>query len=110
MLLENEEVDAVIEQLGMDDRLLLAESMLGEDAMQFMTSDMGRYLAGRVNQDRTEAYLALAKTSWWRKRRIVQLQQRIEMAESLMSYIRDIIMSGKSALAELDKRSSTGEM
>ena len=113
MLLENDEVDAVIDQLAIDapdDRLLLAESMLGEDAMQFMTSDLGRYLTGRINQDRAEAYLLLGRTPWWRKRRIMSLQRKIEMTESLMNYFRDLIMSGKSAMAELDKRSTTGEI
>jgi hypothetical protein len=104
--------DAIIEALALDspdNRILLAETMLGEDAMEFMTSDLGRYLIGRVNQDRGEAYFDLAKTPWWRKRKIVQLQQRIEMTEALMTYFREIILSGKSALAELDKRNQTGE-
>ena len=109
---DNNEVDAIVDALSLDspdNRILLAETMLGEDAMEFMTTDLGRYFIGRVNQDRGEAYLVLAKTPWWRKRKIVQLQQRIEMTESLMLYFREIILSGKSALAELDKRNQTGE-
>lgn len=104
-------IDAIIDALSTDspDGILMAEAMLGEDAMEFMTSDLGRYLTGRINQDRAEAYMKLAKTPWWRKHRITQLQQKIDMTESLMTYFREIILSGRSALAELDKRKTTGE-
>ena len=108
----DEGADEIIEALSMDmpdNRLLLAESMLGEDAMEFMTSDLGRYLVGRANQDRADAYFALSKTAWWRKRKIVALQQKIEMTETLLTYFKEVILTGRSALAELDKRHTTGE-
>lgn len=107
-----EEIDAIADALAVDmpdNRLLLAESMLGEDAMEFMTSDLGKYLLGRVNQDRAEAYLALGKCPEWRFWKRLELRRTIDMTEHLMTYFREIILSGRSALAELDKRSTTGE-
>ena len=112
MQLDGTEVDAVLDSISgdnLDGRLLLAETMLGEDAMQFLTTDLGRYVIGRLNQDRTEAYLALAKTAFWRRRRIVTLQQTIAMTERLMTYFRQVIASGRSALAEMERSQQTGE-
>lgn len=109
---DENEVDAIAEALAIDEpdsRLLLAQSMLGEDAMEFMTSDLGRYLIGRVNQDRAEAYLQLARVPEWRFWKRLELRKTIEMTEHLMTYFREIILEGRNALAELDKRNTTGE-
>ena len=107
-----EEIDAIADALATDmpdGRLLLAESMLGEDAMEFLTSDLGKYLIGRCNQDRAQAYLDLAKVPEYRIWKRLELRKTIQMTEHLMTYFREIILSGRSALAELDKRNTTGE-
>lgn len=93
-----------------DNRLLVAEGMLGQDAADFAKSDLGRYLIGRANIEIMEATDALKRTLPWRKRRIQQLQNDVWRAEHFKQWLLQAINSGRTALSELDRRTTTGEM
>lgn len=93
-----------------DNRLLVAEGMLGSDAVEFVKSDLGRYLIGRATIDVREATDSLKKTWPWRKRRIQQLQNEIWRAEHFKGWLLQAITSGRTALSELDRRTTTGEL
>ena len=111
MLLNSEDALDELQDIfrGNDDRLLIAESMLGEDAAEFVKSDLGRYLIGRANQEIEDAVELLKKTASWRRNRIAQLQHNIRVAESAKEWILECIVSGKTALAALERRRTTGE-
>lgn len=93
-----------------DNRQLVAEVMLGQDAVDFAKSDIGRYLIGRANIEIREATELLKKTWPWRKRRIQQLQNDVWRAENFKIWLLQQINSGRTALSELDRRTTTGEM
>src|SRR5258708_1065288 len=93
-----------------DNRLLVAEGMLGQDAVEFAKSDLGRYLIGRANLDVMEGTDALKTTFPWRKRRIQQLQNAIWRAEHFKQWLLQAINAGRTALSELDRRTTTGEL
>src|SRR3990167_4936965 len=99
---------ALIEQEP-DGRLLLAETDLGEDAAQFMRSDLGRYVIGRVNIELAELNAKLKRTFPLRWRRIMKLQNEIWRRETFKTYLLEAIQSGRSALAELSQRQSENE-
>ena len=94
---------------GEDNRILIAESILGEDAAEWVKSDLGTYVIGRANQEIKEATDSLKKTLPWRWRRIQHLQNRIRIAESVKGWLIEAIATGRTALAELDRRHTTGE-
>ena len=108
LLDDNEEIEAIVEALTKepDGRLLMAETDLGEDAAQFLTSNLGRYLIGRVNIEINEFYGKLKTTFPLRWKRIMQLQNEIWKREAFKMYLIEAIQSGRSALAELSQRSN----
>jgi hypothetical protein len=99
---------ALIEQEP-DGRLLLAETDLGEDAAQFLTSDLGAYIIGRINIEIREFNDKLKTTFPMRWRRIQELQNEIYKREALKMYLLQAIQSGRSALAELSQRQREAE-
>ncbi len=112
MLLDNpNEIEALTEALTRepDGRLLLAETDLGEDAAQFLTSDLGKYIIGRINIEISEFNGKLQTTFPLRWKRIMQLQNEIAMRETFKVYLLQAIQSGRSALAELSQRQMEAE-
>lgn len=77
--------------------LLIAEAMLGQDAQEFLSSELGRYLLGRADQEKEEAIDQLKRISPWRKRRITELQNAIWRAESIKEWIVEMIQTGQAA-------------
>ena len=113
MILDNpDEIEALTEALiaqQPDGRLLLAEIDIGEDVAQFLTSQLGRYIIGRVNAEIAEANDKLKTTFPLRWRRIMQLQNEIWKREALKIYLVEAIRSGRSALLELSQRQAEAE-
>lgn len=93
-----------------DNSLMIAEGMLGQDAIEFAKSDLGRYLIGRANIEIKDATEQLKRTFSWRRRRITQLQNEIWRAEMFKVWLLQQIQAGRTALAELDRRTQTGEI
>lgn len=87
----------------MDD-LLYAEAMLGEDAKEFLASDVGRYLIGRAEQEAEEAADKLKRISPWRRRRITELQNEIWRAESVRGWLIEMVKAGDSATHALEQQ------
>lgn len=81
---------------------LFAEAALGRDVEEFISSDVGRYLLGRCEQDIKDAQDKLAVVSPWRRNRIKQLQNEIWRAKSIVRWLSEIVSAGKQAEAVLD--------
>ena len=100
---DDQEVMELAQTLAQDmDPTLLAEVHLGEDASDFLKSDLGRYIVGRANQDIIDDVRALKKTAPWRTRKIRDLQNRIAVRESVKGYLLEAIHSGRMALDSLE--------
>jgi hypothetical protein len=84
------------------DQALYAEAILGKDAEEFLRTDLGRYLLERVEEEEKDAMEALANTSPWRRRRIVDLQAKVWRARSFKSWISELIVTGRQALQQLE--------
>lgn len=78
-------------------RTLVAEADLGFQAREFMASDLGRHFVGCAHQELEDTQLALAKVSPWKFWKVQELQNRIWRAEFLLQWLRDLLISGKSA-------------
>jgi len=79
----------------------LAEAILGRDAEDFLRSEIGRYVIGRCEQERSEALSALATVSPWRRNRIRQLQSQVWRAESVKGWLVELVTAGRQAEAVL---------
>lgn len=101
---ELDELQELIADLSPESHTLFAEAVLGRDAVDFFTSELGRCMVGFAKQDLDEALQKLRKTSPWRWRRIQQLQNEVELAERFLLYVRDLIIRGIGAEKTLAER------
>lgn len=85
--------------------ILWAEATLGRDADEFLKSDIGRYLAGRCEEEVATAQEQLAVVSPWRRNRIRQLQNQIWRANSVRSWLIELVSAGQQAEIQLDEQS-----
>lgn len=91
------DLQELLSSLDPTTRTLVAEVDLGMQARDFMRSDLGRHLVGCLNQEILLAQEELDKVATWRRRRIQDLQNRVWRSKFMLSWLRDLILSGKSA-------------
>jgi hypothetical protein len=82
--------------------VLAAEAILGRDADEFLSSEIGRYLLGRCELEIAEAHMQLARVSPWRRNRIRQLQNEVWRAQSVRGWLIELIQAGQMAEAALE--------
>lgn len=83
---------------------LLAEAILGRDAEEFLSTELGRYITGRCEQEIAEAQELLNRVSPWRRRRIQDLQNQIYRAQSLREWVAELVSNGRQAEAALSEQ------
>ena len=98
------EIQGLLDALDPSTRTYIAEMDLGQQAIEFVESDLGRYIIGCVHAEIEEASRALKGTLPWRFWRIQELQNRIWRAESLLLWLRDLIAAGKAANQALEEQ------
>lgn len=84
------------------DTELVAEAVLGRDAEDFIQSDIGRYIIGCAEQESYEAMDQLKRIYPWRRRKIQELQNKIYRAESIQSWLAELVIKGKQAIQQLE--------
>ena len=104
---ESAALQELIAQLDPESRTFFAEAALGRDAREFFDTDLGRYMVGCAQQEYAAAMAKLKTVAWWRRKRIVQLQNEAWRAEQFMVWLRDLIMQGKAAEIALEERDET---
>ena len=104
---EREELQTMLDELDPESRTLFVEATLGREAEEFFRSDIGRYMVGCAQQEYALASAKLKRVSWWRKRRIQELQNEIWRAEQFMVWLRDLIIRGKASEMSLEEREET---
>ncbi|MFA5632975.1 MAG: hypothetical protein WC997_15825 [Porticoccaceae bacterium] len=85
------------EFLSQEEETLFAEAMLGQEAITFLNSDLGRVLRGYALQQREEAKEELLKTAPWRKRKIASVQFKAAVANQFLQFVREAVMRGEIA-------------
>jgi CelD/BcsL family acetyltransferase involved in cellulose biosynthesis len=89
--------------------LLMAEAVLGRDAREFLSSEIGQYIVGRAGIEKQEAQDQLSRVSPWRRNRIRQLQNEVWRAESVVSWLAELITNGQQAEAVLEEINATDD-
>jgi hypothetical protein len=90
----------------MSEDLMWAEAVLGRDAEEFISSDIGRYLIGCAQEELGRAQDELAQVSPWRRNRIRQLQNQIWRAKNVQQWLTEVISAGRAAQAMLEDKAS----
>ena len=96
-----------IEFVDSRERELFAAAKLGEDVRKFLRSDVGRYIHGKAKidlEDAKEQLLNCNLLTFWGRRKARQLQQKAEVARSVLRYCVDAINDGELAFQELSER------
>lgn len=104
---EAEALQELLNSLDPESRGLHLEFDMGEQASEFVHSDIGRYMIGAAKQDMEEAHSKLARTLPFRWRRIQALQNEIRVGEMFLLYLRDLIIRGTAAGKALEQRDET---
>ena len=87
----------LLDRLDPQTRTLVAEVDLGLQAREFANSDLGRHLVGCLHQEMALAQSALNETQFWMFWKIQRLQNQIWRSKFMLGWLRDLILSGKSA-------------
>lgn len=82
---------------------LYAEAMLGRDAEEFLNTDLGKYLLARAEEQEQEAMEELATVFPWNRWKIQRLQNKLWQARSFKDWLKEMIVTGRQALAQLDQ-------
>lgn len=93
-----------VEFVDQRERELFARAELGEQARQFLAGNVGRYLHGRVKLELEEAQQRFADCdpdSWFGRRKMRKLQQKIEHCRMFMRFMVDCIQDAETAYSEL---------
>jgi hypothetical protein len=80
---------------------LYAEVLLGDEAISFLNSDLGRVLRGYAIQEVEEAKTALLTCPWWNKRKLQRLQFRAAVANQFLGFIQEALIRGRVAESNL---------
>jgi len=81
-------------------------AVFGRQVEDFLKSDIGDYLLQCAKRKEMLAMEQLKRVSPWRRRRIQQLQNEIEIAESIQGWLGDAIASGHAALEQLQEEAT----
>lgn len=101
---ERQELQDLLTSLDPESRTFFIEATIGREANEFFSSDIGRYMVGCAQQEYAEASAKLKVCAWYRRRRIIELQNKIWRAEKFMVWLRDLIIRGKASELALQER------
>ncbi len=88
--------------LNAQEEVLFAEAMLGQQAIDFLNSDLGRVLRGYAMQEVQECKDKLLKTPVWRWRKIIKLQHRAAVAQQFVRFVQEALLRGRVAERNLE--------
>lgn len=86
---------------------LIAEAILGRDAEDFWKTELGRYILGRLKQEREVAVDALIAVQPMDERKIRELQNELWRIDTVKGWFSELIMSGKQAEVALNEPTET---
>ncbi len=81
----------------------MAEAILGRDAQEFLSTELGRYLVGRAELEEREALEKLSEVSAWRVLRVQELQAQVWRARSVRAWLAEIVQAGNAAEAAMEQ-------
>ncbi len=84
------------------ERALFTEARLGQEAINFLSSDLGRLLQGRAQQEKEWAMNELLRTESHDEHRIRTLQNKAQRANQFIQWIGEAIQNGKVAEQQIE--------
>lgn len=104
--LQDSEIINSVEFIDQREKLLFANAQLGEQARDFLTSPVGRYLHGRAkelaDQAREEA-LDIHPWTPFTRRKLAKAREKAAHASHFIKWCADIIIEGDQALTQLEE-------
>jgi hypothetical protein len=86
------------------DATLLAEGVLGKDAEEWLSTELGRTVLGMAEAESKEALEQLKTVQPWRWLKIRELQNTVWRAESFQTYLADLITRGRQAIQTMEQQ------
>jgi hypothetical protein len=82
-----------------DERVSVAQ--FGKQVEMFLETDIGRYLVSRAKEDIDQAVEEMKRTNPHDVKLMLTVQNRVHVAETVLSWLGDAIRSGHSSLESL---------
>ena len=76
-------------------------AQFGKQVEMWLDTDVGRYLVKRANDEINEAVEAMKRTNPQDVKLMIEVQNRVKVAESVLGWLGDAIQEGHSALESL---------
>lgn len=86
------------------ERVLFAEVQIGQEARDFLATQLGQYLRGCAEREIADCTAAIAEVnpdSWFGRRKIKRLQQDMAGAKRFIQWLAEAIQAGNLAEKEL---------
>lgn len=96
-----------IEQMDNDERTLYAQALLGQDADDFFSSDLGRYIIGMALQDEKAASSELREVDPTDAAKVSNLQIKANTPALAIQWLANAIEEGREALSQLEQMNDT---
>ena len=89
--------------------MLQAQAILGADAEEFLSSELGRYIAERIEEEIATAQRALEDADVFDTDRLLQLQNNAKRARQLEDWFIGLIQEGRQAIQALEALHAEGD-
>lgn len=83
------------------EKALFLQAKYGTDVLDFLNTEAGRMIRTLVKEDIRDNTMKLKSVAPWRKRRITELQNKIQQGETWLFYLADLIQRGEHAYIQL---------
>ena len=85
------------------DNPVLRTAVFGKQVEQFLESDIGSYLVGRAQEQGEAAIMELKDADPFDHDKIIKIQSRIKVAESIIGWLGDAIRAGHQAAEHIQE-------
>jgi hypothetical protein len=80
----------------------MAEARFGIEVEQFLSSDIGRYMVGRAENEEHEALQALAQVDPIDAKKVERLQNQVWRARSIQQWLAQAVQAGLMAQHQIE--------
>lgn len=83
---------------------MIHRAVFGKQVEAFMNSDIGRYMVARANEQRISAQSAFLSVDPFDSHAVLEVQNKIIVADSIIGWLADAVGDGIQALGILEDR------
>jgi hypothetical protein len=92
-----------------DNEMLVRRALFGKQVEQFLSSEVGRYMVARAEDQKSDALAAFKSCDVEDVQNVRALQNKVKLAESIVQWMAEAVSDGLAALNIIENRSEENE-